>query len=336
MTKINFMRQLDKYLKDLEYDEKIEIYNYYEEYLTDMGIGSHDEIPNDMDPKKIAKEILLEYGINNIKKKKKHRSPWVLLFGIFGLILTLPLSLPIFILTFTIVGLVLFFVFGIGIVTLSVIFYLPFKFIGSFLRFGTFSISSSIGFLMFCTGFLIILYLIFKKFVHFVLSITSRYLGSFYQKKKYNKNSYNFNMIKKIQLNNIENCKIEIIKAKENNIEIKNLKNINVDYNLGSLKISSLKKFDELNEIKIFYSSNELEFKANNLDSDLILNCEKEGDIKIDNCNGNIQIITKSSDINLNSINSDNVLIDSKITENKFSNFTVNINNTDAYVNIGG
>ncbi|WP_064581372.1 DUF1700 domain-containing protein [Streptobacillus moniliformis] len=64
MTKREFMKKLDNYLKDLSYYDKKSVFEFYEEYFSDLNIAEDDEITNDMNPKKISRDILIDFGVN--------------------------------------------------------------------------------------------------------------------------------------------------------------------------------------------------------------------------------------------------------------------------------
>lgn len=60
MTRKEFMRELDKKIVDLDYEEKMNVFTFFEEYFDDLGTNLDDEIPQNMNLEKIVEDILKE------------------------------------------------------------------------------------------------------------------------------------------------------------------------------------------------------------------------------------------------------------------------------------
>lgn len=60
MTRKEFMRELDRRIIDLDYEEKMNVFKFFEEYFDDLGTNLDDEIPENMNLEKIVEDILKE------------------------------------------------------------------------------------------------------------------------------------------------------------------------------------------------------------------------------------------------------------------------------------
>lgn len=290
MTKKEFMQKLDKLLIDVDYSEKIEIFNYYEEYFSDININDYDEVPNNMDPTQIAKEILLEYNItgknNNHRKSKR---PFVNLLLLLGAIISAPITLPLAIFIVIMFFLAILGIFSVvfsivgGIV--SVIAF-PFTFLYNTIFKNGYYIStySSIGIIILSIGLFLIIYSLivnFLRLIMFLLSWIFTKIYLFVTKKEVNFKSqvHTFDSLDKLVITDFPG-KIKIIKSNVNELTFKNLSNhnIDIDYNNSTLDISLKSK------IYTHLSTMELVIKYNNDDLDMTL-MDILGNIEIDTAN---------------------------------------------------
>ena len=173
MTKKKFMQKLDKYIKDLPYDEKASVFMFYEEYFKDLGLGDDDEIPDDINPKKIASDILLEYGV--IKKGNGFSSFKLFLITIGGIF-----SLPIT--GIVVVGALLISLFALIFSILTVPFYLEFSLIGTILSNigNNLSIIDILASVLIISGVILILYYIIKGIVKIFFKILLMMISTIY------------------------------------------------------------------------------------------------------------------------------------------------------------
>lgn len=173
----DFMRELDKNLKDLPYDEKIELFRYYEEYFDDLGIGRDDEVPNSIDPKKIANELLLEYNIKNHKDNVKSKNPLVFTFLLIATIMGAPLSIPLFIAFAAVFFSIILVLLVIFMIIVIVIFVVPITILYEIVRHG---LGTSLIFI----GSAICVYGILKAFCRFIANIYNKILVWIYMRNK--------------------------------------------------------------------------------------------------------------------------------------------------------
>lgn len=180
-----FMRTLDKYLKDFPYDEKIELFKYYEEYFQDLNLEKDDEVPENIDPKKIANEILLEYNMKNVKEKKRSSNPFsfmlLLILTIIGAPLSIPLILTFIAVVFSILATIFILILTFGLL----IFIVPSVIIYHIIFLGiqiNFLITA--GSLIMALGLLIFSYGIIKWLFNLIASIYNKILIWIYKKVK--------------------------------------------------------------------------------------------------------------------------------------------------------
>ena len=209
MTKKKFMQKLDKYIKDLPYDEKASVFMFYEEYFKDLGLEDDDEIPNDINPKKIASDILLEYGV--IKKGKGFSSLKLFLITIGG-IFSLPITIPMLILVLGVIivvaGALLISFFAL----LTVPFYVAFCLIGTILMNigNNLSIINVLASVLIIVGLLLIIYPIIKGIIKIFFktlsTVTSKIYSSIYNKNemKHENMKIELKKLDKIDLNNFD------------------------------------------------------------------------------------------------------------------------------------
>lgn len=212
MTKKKFMQKLDKYIKDLPYDEKASVFMFYEEYFKDLGLEDDDEIPEDINPKKVANDILLEYGV--IKKGKGFSSFKLFLITIGG-IFSLPITIPMLILVFAgivVAGALLISLFALLFSILTVPFYVVFSLIGTILMNigNNLSIINVLASVLIIIGLLLIIYPIIKGIIKIFFKILSVITSKIYS-WIYNKNEMKHENMKielkkldKIDLNNFD------------------------------------------------------------------------------------------------------------------------------------
>ena len=209
MTKKKFMQKLDKYIKDLPYDEKASVFMFYEEYFKDLGLEDDDEIPEDINPKKVANDILLEYGV--IKKGKGFSSLKLFLITIGG-IFSLPITIPMLILVLGVIivvaGALLISFFDL----LTVPFYVVFSLIGTILMNigNNLSIINVLASVLIIVGLLLIIYPIIKGIIKIFFktlsTVTSKIYSSIYNKNemKHENMKIELKKLDKIDLNNFD------------------------------------------------------------------------------------------------------------------------------------
>ena len=209
MTKKKFMQKLDKYIKDLPYDEKASVFMFYEEYFKDLGLEDDDEIPEDINPKKVANDILLEYGV--IKKGKGFSSLKLFLItigGIFSLPITIPMLIIVLGVIIVVAGALLISFFAL----LTVPFYVVFSLIGTILMNigNNLSIINVLASVLIIVGLLLIIYPIIKGIIKIFFKILSVITSKIYS-WIYNKNEMKHENMKielkkldKIDLNNFD------------------------------------------------------------------------------------------------------------------------------------
>lgn len=181
----DFMRELDKNLKDLPYDEKIELFRYYEEYFDDLGIGRDDEVPNSIDPKKIANELLLEYNIKNHKDNVKSKNPLVFTFLLIATIMGAPLSIPLFITFAAVFFSIILVLLVIFMIIVIVIFVVPITILYEIVRHGlVLNPLIGLGTSMIFIGSAICVYGILKAFCRFIANIYNKILVWIYMRNK--------------------------------------------------------------------------------------------------------------------------------------------------------
>ena len=212
MTKKKFMQKLDKYIKDLPYDEKASVFMFYEEYFKDLGLEDDDEIPDDINPKKVASDILLEYGV--IKKGKGFSSFKLFLITIGG-IFSLPITIPMLILVFTgivVAGALLISLFALIFSILTAPFYLGFSLIGNILLkvSGNLTFTNILASMLIILGICLIIYPIIKGiikiFFKILFMITSKIYSWIYNKNEMKHGNLKIELKKldKIDLNNFD------------------------------------------------------------------------------------------------------------------------------------
>lgn len=209
MTKKKFMQKLDKYIKDLPYDEKASVFMFYEEYFKDLGLEDDDEIPEDINPKKVANDILLEYGV--IKKGKGFSSFKLFLITIGG-IFSLPITIPMLILVLGVIivvaGALLISFFAL----LTVPFYVVFSLIGTILMNigNNLSIINVLASVLIIVGLLLIIYPIIKGIIKIFFktlsTVTSKIYSLIYNKNemKHENMKIELKKLDKIDLNNFD------------------------------------------------------------------------------------------------------------------------------------
>jgi|GEM_PF-1677630 len=326
MTKKKFMQKLDKYIKDLPYDEKASVFMFYEEYFKDLGLEDDDEIPNDINPKKVASDILLEYGV--IKKGKGFSSFKLFLITIGG-IFSLPITIPMLILVFTVIvvaGALLISLFAVIFSILTAPFYLGFSLIGNILL----KVSDNLTFTNILASMLIILGIcliiypiikgIIKIFFKILFMITSMIYSWIYNKNEIDYKDIDMELKKldKIDLNNFVG-KIKIIKGNENRLKIlnSNIESIvKYDEEKGELIVSQIGKvfFSEKYKsiLELEYSEESLDVSIKNVVARFKMETPEIGNIEIKNIVGKFDFIL-SNDLNLDK---NNILGNFKVKNN--------------------
>ncbi len=345
MTKKKFMQKLDKYIKDLPYDEKASVFMFYEEYFKDLGLEDDDEIPEDINPKKVANDILLEYGV--IKKGKGFSSLKLFLITIGG-ICSLPITIPMLILVFAgivVAGALLISFFAL----LTVPFYLGFSLIGTILSNigNNLSITNILASVLIISGVILILYSVIKGivkiFFKILLMITSTIYSWIYNKNemKYEDINMELKKLDKIDLNNFVG-KIKIIKGNENRLKIlnSNIESIvKYDEEKGDLIISQIDKvlFSEKYKsiLELEYSEESLDVNIKNVVARFKMETPEIGNIEIKNIVGKFYFIL-SDDVNLDKSNIlGNVKIKNNISISPESKLNMSIFNVVGKVVIG-
>jgi len=328
MTKKKFMQKLDKYIKDLPYDEKASVFMFYEEYFKDLGLEDDDEIPNDINPKKVASDILLEYGV--IKKGKGFSSFKLFLITIGG-IFSLPITIPMLILVFTgivVAGALLISLFALIFSILTAPFYLGFSLIGNILLkvSGNLTFTNILASMLIILGICLIIYPIIKGiikiFFKILFMITSMIYSWIYNKNEIDYEDINMELKKldKIDLKNFVG-KIKIIKGNENRLKIlnSNIESIvKYDEEKGELIVSQIGKvfFSEKYKsiLELEYSEKSLDVSIKNVVARFRVETPEIGNIEIKNIVGKFYVIL-SDDVNLDK---SNILGNVKIKNNIF------------------
>ena len=328
MTKKKFMQKLDKYIKDLPYDEKASVFMFYEEYFKDLGLEDDDEIPNDINPKKVASDILLEYGV--IKKGKGFSSFKLFLITIGG-IFSLPITIPMLILVFTgivVAGALLISLFALIFSILTAPFYLGFSLIGNILLkvSGNLTLTNILASMLIILGICLIIYPIIKGiikiFFKILFMITSMIYSWIYNKNEIDYEDINMELKKldKIDLKNFVG-KIKIIKGNENRLKIlnSNIESIvKYDEEKGELIVSQIGKvfFSEKYKsiLELEYSEKSLDVSIKNVVARFRVETPEIGNIEIKNIVGKFYVIL-SDDVNLDK---SNILGNVKIKNNIF------------------
>ena len=326
MTKKKFMQKLDKYIKDLPYDEKASVFMFYEEYFKDLGLEDDDEIPNDINPKKVASDILLEYGV--IKKGKGFSSFKLFLITIGG-IFSLPITIPMLILVFTgivVAGALLISLFALIFSILTAPFYLGFSLIGNILLkvSGNLTFTNILASMLIILGICLIIYPIIKGiikiFFKILFMITSMIYSWIYNKNEIDYKDIDMELKKldKIDLNNFVG-KIKIIKGNENRLKIlnSNIESIvKYDEEKGELIVSQIGKvfFSEKYKsiLELEYSEESLDVSIKNVVARFKMETPEIGNIEIKNIVGNFYFIL-SNDLNLDK---NNILGNFKVKNN--------------------
>ena len=318
MTKKKFMQKLDKYIKDLPYDEKASVFMFYEEYFKDLGLEDDDEIPEDINPKKVANDILLEYGV--IKKGKGFSSFKLFLITIGG-IFSLPITIPMLILVFAgivVAGALLISLFALLFSILTVPFYVVFSLIGTILMNigNNLSIINVLASVLIIIGLLLIIYPIIKGIIKIFFKILSVITSKIYS-WIYNKNEMKH-----------ENMKIEL----------KKLDKIDLNNFDGNLKIKTKRKnwfnFGSKNsKIVIEYSKDMMNIDVNDAVGDVSIEMPQISNLNITDIVGDINIksngtvnILKKEDI-LGKVSFENITQSSNSSQKiKFSDVVGDIN----------
>lgn len=326
MTKKKFMQKLDKYIKDLPYDEKASVFMFYEEYFKDLGLEDDDEIPNDINPKKVASDILLEYGV--IKKGKGFSSFKLFLITIGG-IFSLPITIPMLILVFTgivVAGALLISLFALIFSILTAPFYLGFSLIGNILLkvSGNLTFTNILASMLIILGICLIIYPIIKGiikiFFKILFMITSMIYSWIYNKNEIDYKDIDMELKKldKIDLNNFVG-KIKIIKGNENRLKIlnSNIESIvKYDEEKGELIVSQIGKvfFSEKYKsiLELEYSEESLDVSIKNVVARFKMETPEIGNIEIKNIVGKFDFIL-SNDLNLDK---NNILGNFKVKNN--------------------
>lgn len=320
MTKKEFMQKLDELLSNLPYSDKIEVFNYYEEYFSDLELKDSDEVPNNMSPNEIAKEILLEYNLNINKNKnkqnKKSKESFSTLILILGAIFSAPITIPILLVVLSLILTVIIFIFTFGISTVAIIcsvLFIPLKVFGNILfGFGNrLSIVSLIGICLITAGILLGFYSIIINILKLIIYILSTIVFKIYslitrKESKEDKYTGYMNDLKKVIIRDFPG-KIKIIKSNINEYTIKNSSSIVMQptFENGVFSLSTKSKYyTHLSNVEliILYNSNELDLNIKNVLGKIDIETAKKSDIYIKNVLGKINInIPKNESIDIRS-----------------------------------
>ena len=160
-------------------------FRYYEEYFDDLGIGRDDEVPNSIDPKKIANELLLEYNIKNHKDNVKSKNPLVFTFLLIATIMGAPLSIPLFIAFAAVFFSIILVLLVIFMIIVIVIFVVPITILYEIVRHGlVLNPLIGLGTSMIFIGSAICVYGILKAFCRFIANIYNKILVWIYMRNK--------------------------------------------------------------------------------------------------------------------------------------------------------
>lgn len=119
MNRVEFIKELERRLKYIPAEDRIDAMDYYNEYLGEMNISDSDDISSMIEsPKEIAAKIIADCTEKHIneqsEKKTVKNSATVVWLTILGL-LSLPLSLPLLIVAAT-------FVFAVFVILAAIVF----------------------------------------------------------------------------------------------------------------------------------------------------------------------------------------------------------------------
>ncbi|NYV27988.1 DUF1700 domain-containing protein [Streptobacillus felis] len=351
MTKREFMRNLDNYLKDLDYSDKKSVFDYYEEYFADLNIEENDNIPEDMDPKKISRDILMEFGINTEKKgKQKGSLTSILLF--LGGIITAPIAIPVILFLIIFIPLILFLVLGAIALPFYIIWAIitaPFKFVG--LGIGSSFFMGTVGLIFLAIGLMIIFVPILVSIFKLVFTLISNILMKIYASvtdKEYKKYSYSkedieiefedsayeYEHIDKIVLNDIFG-KVEIRKGNKNSVRLSDTSNsilLEKIYMDGVLNLSMDGKnetniLNDFPRLLIEYREKDLDVDVENIFGKLKYEYPESGTLNVESIMGKLQIdLGNGEDVNLNVKNKlGKVKIYSRINQYTGSNKIINV-----------
>lgn len=101
MNKKEFLKELNKKLKYLPENERIDAVKYYEEYFEDAQINEDIDVFCELStPSEIASQILSEYAIKEKNKESKNiktkiSSIWFVLLAILVSPIALPITIPL-------------------------------------------------------------------------------------------------------------------------------------------------------------------------------------------------------------------------------------------------
>lgn len=288
MTRKQFIKKLRKYLSPIDPEEMEDVIDYYNEYLDDANIYEDDEVPEGMDPKKIAGHIF-----SNTKFTRKNiKNP----LEILGIILIGLISLPIAIPILAIVFVALIFV----IVFLGLFIFIPSVFMYSLF---TIPISNTmIGFvgiflikfalIVFC---LLIIYYILKLIVLGILSLfwkinrknNQNYDNIYIYKSSKSDSKVFYDKLTSINFPNLISD-IRIEKSDYNSVTVYD--EYNYDYNDGNLTIT-MKDNGIRNALVIKYKDN-IDLNAEKIVGQIKFDLPDKTNSNLKNVVGNIELYT--------------------------------------------
>ena len=124
MNKSEFISQLKKYLRKLPFDEVKEAVDYYEQYFDDAGEENEQAVLSELgSPSAVASQIIAAFAVKDTETSAKRglSTAWMAILAVFAAPVTLPLSLVVVVLGFTVVIVTASFIFSIGITGVALV-----------------------------------------------------------------------------------------------------------------------------------------------------------------------------------------------------------------------
>ncbi|MCR4787170.1 MAG: DUF1700 domain-containing protein [Lachnospiraceae bacterium] len=103
MNKREFLQELEKRLRYIPKEDRIDALQYYEEYIEDMGIGEDEDVLSKLGtPKDVSRDIIDECAIKHAEQaeetktvKSKATVAWLTVLGLLSLPISLPLAIAV-------------------------------------------------------------------------------------------------------------------------------------------------------------------------------------------------------------------------------------------------
>lgn len=332
MTRKEFLTILDKELKILPYEEKIEVLKYYEEYFDELNLDKNDDVPNNLDPYKISREILNENNIKNLNKKNK--------FSIFDNIMTLGIAFPIlsiiFLVFFIMIIISLLFIYPL-ILFIRYFMYLSIDFYESFDKVNNLEI---IKYLLIFLIFILIAYPIIKFILKFIFRLFRYFIIKILNIKNVEEQYVNkieyFEDLRKINIDLFVG-KLIIKKGNENSLKYTG-SYTNYEQKNGFLNICSVKRNYKINRknyevIEIIYTNDNLLLEIDKIVGNLDMETPKYSNISIMSMVGKVEFKIENDIFILNKNIIGKIKMDNQLFNNN-SNLIVDIKNMIGKIDI--